>query len=124
MSTVELTEDNVKDDEPFGLGCAMELFSESNEVFEMIENIKKLPDAPQSNVERAYERFIYILGQYQEQPHLLDSHLDFILNKLIALVRDPENSLQVKHFTFQYMFVIVNVRGYKVIVQKLPHEVC
>lgn len=124
MSRTENSDENPKDEEPFGLGCALELFSEFNEVLEMIDNLKNVINAEQSLVERAYEKFVYILGQYHEQPHLLDSHLDELLEKLISIVRDRDSSLQLKHATFKYMYVIINVRGYKIIVRHLPHEVC
>lgn len=119
----EISEESHKDEEPFGLGCALELFSEYNEVAEMIDNLKNIIKEQQSQVERAYEKFMYILGQYQEQPHLIDSHLDMLLEKLIGIVRDPYSTMDIKHETFKYMYVIINVRGYKVIVRHLPHEV-
>lgn len=112
-----------KEEEPFGLGCALEFFSEHEEIFQMVDNLKNVIHCQQSVVERAYERFSFILGQYQEQPHLIDSHIGQILNKLIEIVRNPENNLDLKHAAFKYMYVIVNVRGYKIVVRHLPHEV-
>lgn len=111
------------DEEPFGLSCALEYFSEHAEVVSMIDNLKNVVGAPQSVVEKAYERFSYILGQYHEQPHLVDSHIDAILDKFVGIVRNPESSMALKHETFKYMYLLVNVRGYKVIVRHLPHEV-
>lgn len=122
MSVQEQNE-NFKDEEPFGLGCALEYFSDHKEVFEMIDNLKNVANAETSIVEKAYERFTFLLSQYIEQPHLIDSHLDEMLEKIILVVRDPENNMQVKHLAFKYMFVIVNVRGYKVVIRHLPHEV-
>lgn len=112
-----------KEDEPFGLGCALEYFSDYNEVFQMIDNLINTSSAETSVKEKAYERFSFLLSQYIEQPHLIDSHIDAMLEKIINIVRYPENSIQLKHLAFKYMFVIVNVRGYKVIVRHLPHEV-
>ncbi|XP_018322258.1 tubulin-specific chaperone D [Agrilus planipennis] len=124
MSTdVEKSDENQKDEEPFGLGCALELFSESVEVMNMIDSIKSVVSAPISVFERAYERFVYILTQYQEQPHLLDSHLEVLLEKCIALIRDQSNPPELKHAVFKYMHVIISVRGYKDVVKRLPHEV-
>lgn len=111
------------DDEPFGLSCALEYFSEHEEVISMIKNLKQVVTAPENVKEKAYERFKYILNQYHEQPHLIDSSLDLILNTCVEIVRNAENCMQLKHETFKYMYVIVNVRGYKVIVRHLPHEV-
>jgi hypothetical protein len=109
-------------DENIGLGCALELFSEHEEVITMIENLRTVYSSEVS-AEWAYERFTYILSQYQEQPHLLDPHLDSILNKLISIVRNGESSIELKHATFKYLYIIMKVRGYKVVVTLLPHEV-
>ncbi|KAK5650202.1 hypothetical protein RI129_001231 [Pyrocoelia pectoralis] len=112
-----------KDEEPFGLGCALEYFAEVDEVLKMIENLKSVVHDQQSVYERAYERYSFILGQYQEQPHLLDTHIEQLLDKFIMFIRDPSFSNEVKHVTFKYMFVLIKVRGYKIIVRHLPHEV-
>lgn len=119
----EISEEIGKDDEPFGLGCALEYFSEHREALEMIDNLKNVINSQQSVIERTYERFIFILAQYHEQPHLMDSHIDEMLNKLIEIVRNPENKMTLKHASFRFMYIIINVRGYKVVVRQLPHEV-
>uniref|UniRef100_A0AAR5P213 Tubulin-specific chaperone D C-terminal domain-containing protein n=1 Tax=Dendroctonus ponderosae TaxID=77166 RepID=A0AAR5P213_DENPD len=112
-----------KEEEPFGLGCALDYFAEFEEVFEMIDNLKNLIQAKGSVQEKAYEKFSFILTQYVEQPHLLDSQLDSILQKFIQILRNNEEPIQLKHVAFSYMAVVVNVRGYKDIVKHLPHEV-
>jgi hypothetical protein len=109
-------------DEIVGLGCALEMFSEHEEVINMIEELRTIYSSEVS-VERAYQRFVYILDVYQEQPHLLDPHLENILGKLISLVRREESSMELKHACFKYIYVIMKVRGYKVAVTHLPHEV-
>jgi hypothetical protein len=108
-------------DENIGLGCALEMFSEHEEVVDMIENLRTVYSS-KALAEGAYERFTYILSNYQEQPHLLDSHLDSILSKLISIVRNGE-SVELSHAAFKYVYVITKVRGYKVVVKHLPHEV-
>ncbi|GJQ72923.1 hypothetical protein Trydic_g1566 [Trypoxylus dichotomus] len=124
MSSTNLQKDETeKDEDVFGLGCALELFTEHKEVLEMIENIQNTITLSQSVIERAYERFLDILKQYQEQPHLLDSHIEEILNTMITIIRSKEASLKLKHEIFKYMYVVIKVRGYKVIVRHLPHEV-
>ncbi|KAJ8961404.1 hypothetical protein NQ318_014649 [Aromia moschata] len=122
MSNI-LNNENQKEEEPFGLGCAMEYFSEHEEVFKMIDNLKNIVHSETSVIEKAYETFTFILSQYIEQPHLIDSHIDELLQKFIDIVRNNDNPLELKHLAFKFMFVIVNVRGYKVIVRHLPHEV-
>lgn len=108
-------------DESVGLGCALEMFSEHEEVVDMIENLRTVYSS-ETSAEKAYERFTFILNKYQEQPHLLDSHLDSILSKLISIVRTGE-SVELSHAAFKYIYMITKVRGYKVAVKHLPHEV-
>lgn len=123
MSPSDEQYENFKEEEPFGLGCALEHFSDHVEVFQMIDNLKNIIENDTSTAEKAYERFSFLLSQYIEQPHLIDSHIDALLEKFILLVRNSENPIKLKHWAFKYMCVVFNVRGYKVITRRLPHEV-
>lgn len=118
--------DDVYEDEDagdtVGLGCALEMFSESKEVLGMIKNLICESDSLRE-WEKAYERFKYIINQYKEQPHLIDPYLDEILSEIIFLIRNVAISLSTKHKAFKYLHLITNVRGYKAVVQHLPHEV-
>lgn len=119
--------DDVYEDEDtgdtIGLGCALEIFSESKEVIGMIRDLT-CDYQSQIESERAYERFKYIINQYKEQPHLIDPYLDEILSEIVYLIRNGAISLSTKHKAFKYLHLIMNVRGYKAVVQHLPHEVC
>lgn len=119
--------DDVYEDEDagdtIGLGCALEMFSESKEVIGMVKNLTSGSES-QTESERAYERFKYIINQYKEQPHLIDPYLDEILSEIVYLIRKSTVSLLTKHKAFKYLHLITNVRGYKAVVQHLPHEVC
>ncbi|CAH2071317.1 unnamed protein product, partial [Iphiclides podalirius] len=120
---VGLDADLQRDDEcdNIGLGCALEHFSEVEDVLHMIDNLKNIYDTPTLEVD--YERLYTILKQYYEQPHLLDPHLDKLLAKFLALIKDKDSPIGLKHATFNYMYQIIRVRGYKVVVRHLPHEV-
>lgn len=120
MDNEDLT-DEKETDNP-GLGCALEMFSEYREVLDLIENLKNIYDNQQA-VEVSSEKFIFILDQYQEQPHLLDSNLDSLLNNLIDIIRNRENAEGLKHVAFRYIKHIMKVRGFKTVVRHLPHEV-
>lgn len=111
-----------KETDNCGLGCALEMFSEYAEVHDLIENLKSIYDSQQA-VEISSEKFILILDQYQEQPHLLDSNLDSMLNNLIDIIRNKENAEELKHVAFRYIKHIMKVRGFKTVVRHLPHEV-
>lgn len=111
------------DDENVGLSCALERFSEVNEVLNMIDNLKNIYNKELSVIEKSYERYLYILDQYHEQPHLLDSQIDKLIEKLCEISRNNENPDDLRHLAFKYLYVIIKVRGYKIIVRHLPHEV-
>lgn len=119
----EKTDKMQADDENLGLGCALERFSEVNDVLHMIDDLKYVYRSEVSSIERAYERYVFILDKYHEQPHLLDPHLDNLLEKLCAIVKDNANPDDLKDLAFKYMYIIVKVRGYKIVVRHLPHEV-
>lgn len=120
---VGLDSDHNRDDDcdNIGLGCALEHFSEVEDVLNMIDNVKNIYNTPAFEVE--YEKLYNILKQYYEQPHLLDPHLETILGKFLSLIKDKESSFELKHAVFNYMYQIIRVRGYKVVVRHLPHEV-
>lgn len=120
---VGLDADQNRDDdcENIGLGCALEHFSEFEEVMSMIDNVKNVVKTRE--YEAQYDKFYNILKQYYEQPHLLDPYLDQILAKFLGLIKDKESSTDLKHAVFDYMYQVIRVRGYKVVVRHLPHEV-
>lgn len=122
-STVETSDKMQADDENLSLACALESFKEVDEVLCMIDRLKDIYSSELSVVEKAYERYLFILDQYHEQPHLLDAHIDVLLEKLCIIARDSNNPTELKHLAYKYMYVIIKVRSYKVVVRHLPHEV-
>lgn len=117
-----------KEVDVIGLGCSKESFTEHSEVIKLIDELK-ISVQKQNNptdirlVEKNWQRFSFILDQYQEQPHLIDSHLDGLLTKIISIVRDEGLHYEVKHVAFRCLYFISKVRGYKVVARHLPHEV-
>uniref|UniRef100_A0A8D8W262 Tubulin-specific chaperone D n=2 Tax=Cacopsylla melanoneura TaxID=428564 RepID=A0A8D8W262_9HEMI len=103
-------------------GCTLEYFQEHKEVLELIKSVEIIID-DKSNYETSLQKFKFIMEQYREQAHLLDSHLEEILEEVIVRVRNVNADMNLKHTLFKYLYMIVSVRGYKVIVKKLPHEV-
>lgn len=108
--------------EGVGLGCCLVLFSEWKQILSLIDELPEIY-SNDSQSEKSYEQFKYILTQYTEQPHLIDPYLCEILEKILSIVRDTSKPSQLKHKTFRYLFLVVSVRGYKVVLQNLPHEV-
>lgn len=111
-----------EDCDNIGLGCALEHFAEFEEVLNMIDNVKNIYNTP-AIFEGEYDKLYNILKQYYEQRHLLDPHLDKLLAKFMDIIKDKSSPTELKHATFNYMYQIIRVRGYKVVVRHLPHEV-
>ena len=92
------------------------------------ENVKDMRDR-----ERTFSQFLFICDSYQEQPHLIDPFITPICDKLISLVKvsiqaydngnNKEEADEVIKEAFKYMHCLSKMRGYKKIVQHLPHEV-
>lgn len=121
MVAIDSDPNRDEDCDNIGLGCALEHFSEYEEVINMIDNVKNIYKTPK--YEADYEKLYKILKQYYEQPHLLDPHLDQILAKFLSLIKDKDSPFDLKHAVFNYMYQIIRIRGYKVVVRHLPHEV-
>uniref|UniRef100_A0A914WV96 Tubulin-specific chaperone D n=3 Tax=Plectus sambesii TaxID=2011161 RepID=A0A914WV96_9BILA len=74
------------------------------------------------------ERYQKLLDLYQEQPHLLDGVLEELMSKLIAHVRASRKERDgllgsVGNTAFLFLSHLTKVRGYKVMLRYLPHEV-
>uniref|UniRef100_A0AAR2JRZ7 Tubulin-specific chaperone D n=1 Tax=Pygocentrus nattereri TaxID=42514 RepID=A0AAR2JRZ7_PYGNA len=50
-----------------------------------------------------------IMDRYQEQPHLLDSHLEWMLNMLLKLIRDEKSPPLLVHLGFKFLYIISKV---------------
>lgn len=122
LSSNDMTDSLEDTSEGVGLGCCLVLFTEWKQVLGLIDELPEIY-ADDSHSEKSYEQFKYILTQYTEQPHLIDPYLCEILEKILTIVRDTTKPSQLKHKAFRYLFLIVSVRGYKVVLQNLPHEV-
>ncbi|KAG7317357.1 hypothetical protein KOW79_019655 [Hemibagrus wyckioides] len=97
-------------------------FTDSTEVRGLISRLVELQENRAAQ-ENAVERFVYIMDHYQEQPHLLDPHLEWMLNMLLEFIRSETSSPSLVHLSFKFLYIISKVRGYKVFMQLFPHEV-
>ncbi|KAK2833361.1 hypothetical protein Q5P01_017250 [Channa striata] len=97
-------------------------FSESRETRALISG---LPEAHGNAVtsESAIQRFLVIMNRYQEQPHLLDPHLEWMLNMILDFVKSEKSPPSLVHLGFKFLYIICKVRGYKIFMQLFPHEV-
>lgn len=129
----EIIEENAdKEVDVVGLGCSKEAFTEHEEVRILIDKLNVSdgkhsltnPSSPEFRLaEKNWQRFSFILDQYQEQPHLIDPHLENMINKLIQITKEVTIDSETKHLAFRYLYFIAKVRGYKVVSRHLPHEV-
>ncbi|XP_069005084.1 tubulin-specific chaperone D [Embiotoca jacksoni] len=102
--------------------CVLGGFSESGEARALISSLPEVhADAAKS--ESATQRFLVIMNRYQEQPHLLDPHLEWMLNMILDFVRSEKSPPSLVHLGFKFLYIICKVRGYKCFVQLFPHEV-
>lgn len=102
--------------------CVLGGFSESRETRAIISSLPQIHgDCQQSEFSR--ERFLVIMNTYQEQPNLLDPHLEWMLNALLEFVRNEASPPSLVHLGFKYLYIICKVRGYKIFMQLFPHEV-
>ncbi|NXP81874.1 TBCD protein, partial [Ramphastos sulfuratus] len=100
----------------------VESFTESQEVKEIIGNLKGV-FGQLGTREMTVEKFVGIMDKYQEQPHLLDRHLEWMMNSLLDIARDKRSPLQLVHLAFKFLYIITKVRGYKRFLPLFPHEV-
>uniref|UniRef100_A0A3Q3SV46 Tubulin-specific chaperone D n=1 Tax=Mastacembelus armatus TaxID=205130 RepID=A0A3Q3SV46_9TELE len=102
--------------------CVLGGFAESDETRALISS---LPEVHRDMVtsEPATQRFLVIMNRYQEQPHLLDPHLEWMLNMILNFVRSESSPPSLVHLGFKFLYIICKVRGYKIFMQLFPHEV-
>ncbi|NWT72432.1 TBCD protein, partial [Prunella himalayana] len=100
----------------------LDSFTESREVAELIGNLREVFGELVTR-EMAVERFIGIMDKYQEQPHLLDHHLEGMMNSLLEIVWDSGSPPPLVHLAFKFLYIITKVRGYKRFLPLFPHEV-
>ncbi|CAN9505641.1 unnamed protein product [Ophioblennius macclurei] len=102
--------------------CVLGGFSESAETRALICSLPEV-HGDEKPTEIATEKFLLILNRYQEQPRLLDPHLEWMVNLLLDYTRNEKSPASLIHLAFKFLYIISKVRGYKVFMQLLPHEV-
>uniref|UniRef100_A0A8C1VQX6 Tubulin-specific chaperone D n=1 Tax=Cyprinus carpio TaxID=7962 RepID=A0A8C1VQX6_CYPCA len=102
--------------------CLLSEFSEKGEARALINSLPDIHHDPVSR-EATIEKFVVIMDRYQEQPHLLDPHLEWMLNILLEMIRNEKSPPLMVHLCFKFLYIISKVRGYKIFMQLFPHEV-
>ncbi|KAK8776301.1 hypothetical protein V5799_030355 [Amblyomma americanum] len=73
--------------------------------------------------EHLLDTFKKTFDKYLEQPYLLDSHLGDVVQALLRPVRSPACTDDMLHTCMGFLVVVTQARGYKLVVNHLPHEV-
>ncbi|KAF0887111.1 TBCD protein, partial [Crocuta crocuta] len=110
------------EDEALARGGALESFGESAETRALLGRLRAVL-GDRAAREGALERFRVIMDKYQEQPHLLDPHLEWMMNLLLDIVQDKTSPADLIHLAFKFLYIITKVRGYKSFLRLFPHEV-
>ncbi|XP_058417962.1 tubulin-specific chaperone D isoform X6 [Diceros bicornis minor] len=103
-------------------GGALEAFGDSAETRELLGRLRAV-FGDRAAQEGALERFRVIMDKYQEQPHLLDPHLEWMMDLLLDIVQDKTSPGDLVHLAFKFLYIITKVRGYKAFLRLFPHEV-
>ncbi|TPX36633.1 hypothetical protein SmJEL517_g01309 [Synchytrium microbalum] len=86
-------------------------------------------------LDRILATLTHVLAKYQEQPHLLDPHLEEIIQPLIIQLRisiashasspssNPKSNQTCMHRTFRLLSSLTKVRGYKTVIKFFTHDV-
>lgn len=104
----------------------LESFVDVKRINQLVDNLNQLQDDNESILksEVLFQNFSTILDEYQEQPHLVDPYLKEFVDKLLIIVKNPENLNRLPfHTAFKYLYHLSKVRGFKVITRYMPHEV-
>ncbi|XP_070417334.1 tubulin-specific chaperone D isoform X2 [Equus przewalskii] len=103
-------------------GGVLEAFGDGAETRELLGRLRAVL-GDRAAREGVLERFRVIMDKYQEQPHLLDPHLEWMMNLLLDIVQDKTSSADLVHLAFKFLYIITKVRGYKTFLRLFPHEV-
>lgn len=103
-------------------------FKEYDTVLKLIEDLPRSVKDMRTR-EKSHEHFLLICDKYQEQPHLIDPYLLNIFEKLSDVVKgswqageQAGDAVELINESFKYMHALTKMRGFKKIVQYLPHE--
>ncbi|KAH0501774.1 Tubulin-specific chaperone D [Microtus ochrogaster] len=103
-TAAEEEEEEVEDD-ALSSGAALEEFGESAETRALLGSLPAV-HGERAAREVAEERFRVIMDKYQEQPHLLDPHLEWMMNSLLDLVQDETSLPGLVHLAFKFLYII------------------
>ncbi|MBN3314189.1 TBCD protein, partial [Atractosteus spatula] len=122
LHDVEIAASDGEEPEVVAQGCVLAAFSEAAETRSLLGSLPQV-QGDLSAREMTTQRFLVIMDKYQEQPHLLDPHLEWMLNLLLEMIQSEKSPPALVHLGFKFVYIISKVRGHKIFMQLFPHEV-
>ncbi|XP_068119078.1 tubulin-specific chaperone D-like [Hyperolius riggenbachi] len=83
-------------------------FTESRQTQDLIVNLQMSCMEPVSR-EVCAQRFKVIMDNYQEQPHLLDPHLGWMLKLLLDIIQDKSSSPDFFQLAITFLLIISKI---------------
>lgn len=99
----------------------LQQFEDYEEVMSTIRAVTK-GGLAEKKLECLLQKFKETLDKYLEQRYLLDTHLAEIVRALVDPVKSPLCTVEMLDTCMSFLLVVTKVRGYKVVVNHLPHE--
>lgn len=99
----------------------LQQFEDYEEVMSTIQAVTK-GGLAEKKLESLLEKFKGTLDKYLEQCYLLDPHLAEIVKALVEPLKSPLCTDEMLDTCMNFLLVVTKVRGYKVVVNHLPHE--
>lgn len=95
-----------------------------NSLASLLEMINVIDVNNNNEVEKLLDQFKTDIDVFQEGPHLLDPKIPYFIDKLVQIVLTYRHSSK-RHLdlAFQCAYLLTKTRGFKIIVNHLPHEV-
>ncbi|PAV67527.1 hypothetical protein WR25_06687 isoform A [Diploscapter pachys] len=120
-------EEKQEDEEEGVVGCIPRLLDAGHRQ-EILQIVDSLPEAVNNGdiriLELKLDRYSRLISLYQEQPSLLDCIIPDLLKAFLSYIDLSSARLNDLSITaFHYLACLTKVRGYKVIMRLMPHEV-
>ncbi|XP_006635580.2 tubulin-specific chaperone D [Lepisosteus oculatus] len=122
LHDVESAASDGEEPEVVAQGGVLAAFSEAAETRGLLGSLPQV-QGDLSAREMTTQRFLVIMDKYQEQPHLLDPHLEWMLDLLLEMIQSEKSPPALVHLGFKFVYIISKVRGHKIFMQLFPHEV-
>eukprot|EP00048_Salpingoeca_helianthica_P006781 m.102538 g.102538 ORF g.102538 m.102538 type:complete len:1182 (+) comp14122_c1_seq1:62-3607(+) len=102
------------------LSSRLDHFSEAKEVKDIVNSLLRVTTPEEAD--KLVQQASTLLNKYQEQPVLLDPHLEGLVQPLLLHIRAATVPNAVLDELYKLIYVITKVRGHKAVVKHFTHE--